>query len=172
MAVLRQAQPLQPTSHIPGDWRSRILDALVGEGVAHTAHVPVWRVLCDFFIPAFGALYLFTLFVQISDIPYQLLDSGSFVIAPWGERFWFLVTAPIITCALVVGYIIVKPDFSRSTRQIRIGLPHVAMPGIKLESGRSWPASGLAGAQRRTEQTLAARSSRVLVGDSRARNAA
>jgi hypothetical protein len=122
MAVLRQAQPLQPTSHIPGDWRSRILDALVGEGVAHTSHVPVWRVLCDFFIPAFGALYLFTLFVQISDIPYQLLESGSFVIAPWGERFWILVTAPIITCALVVGYIIVKPDFSRSTRQIRMAL--------------------------------------------------
>ena len=51
-----------------------------------------------------------------------------------------------------------------------IGLPHVAMPGIKLESGRSWPASGLAGAQRRTEQTLAARSSRVPVGDIRARS--
>jgi hypothetical protein len=52
------------------------------------------------------------------------------------------------------------------------GLPHDAMPGIKLESGRSWPASGLAGAQRRPWQTLAARSSRVPAGDSRARNAA
>jgi len=31
------------------------------------------------------------------------------------------------------------------------GLPHVAIPRITLESGRSWPASGLAGAQRRPE---------------------
>ena len=51
------------------------------------------------------------------------------------------------------------------------GLPHEAMPGIRLDSGRYWPASGLAGAQRRAEQTLGARSSRVLAGDSRARNA-
>ena len=51
------------------------------------------------------------------------------------------------------------------------GLPHIAAPGIRLESGRCWPASGLAGAQRRAEQTLAARSSRVPAGDSRARNA-
>lgn len=53
-----------------------------------------------------------------------------------------------------------------------IGLPHVAVPELRLESGRYWPASGLAGAQRRAEQMLAARLSRVLAGDSRARNAA
>jgi hypothetical protein len=52
------------------------------------------------------------------------------------------------------------------------GLPHVAVPGIRLESGHCWPASGLAGAQRRAEQTLAARSSRAPVGDIRARSAA
>jgi hypothetical protein len=52
------------------------------------------------------------------------------------------------------------------------GLPREAMPDIRLESGRYWPAPDLAGAQRRAEQTLAARSSRVPAGDSQARNAA
>ena len=51
-------------------------------------------------------------------------------------------------------------------------LPHVSIPRVTLNSGRSWPAFGLAGAQRRAEQTLAARWSRAPVGDSRARNAA
>ena len=51
------------------------------------------------------------------------------------------------------------------------GLPHVAVPETRLESGCHWPASGLTGAQRRAEQMLAARSSRVLAGDSRAKNA-
>jgi hypothetical protein len=50
------------------------------------------------------------------------------------------------------------------------GLPHIAAPGIRLESGRYRPASGLAGAQRRADEMLAARSSPVPAGDSRARN--
>src|SRR4029077_17627197 len=37
---------------------------------------------------------------------------------------------------------------------------------VRLESARSWPASGLVGAQRRAEQTPAARSSRAPMGDS------
>lgn len=53
-----------------------------------------------------------------------------------------------------------------------IGLPHIAMPGIKLEPGRYRPASGLAGAQRRPGQMLVARSSLGLAVDSRARSAA
>jgi multidrug resistance efflux pump len=52
-----------------------------------------------------------------------------------------------------------------------LGLPRLAIPRLTLESGRSWPAFGLAGAQRRTGQTLAASSSRAPVDDSRARNA-
>jgi len=50
------------------------------------------------------------------------------------------------------------------------GLPLIAIPGIKLEPGRYRPASGLAGAQRRPDRMLAARSSLALVGDSRARS--
>ena len=52
------------------------------------------------------------------------------------------------------------------------GLPLVAIPGIKLESGRCRSASGLTGAQRRTGQMLAARSFRALADDSRVKNAA
>ena len=51
------------------------------------------------------------------------------------------------------------------------GLPLVATPRIKLESGRYRPAFGLTGAQRRTGQTLAARSFRAQADDSRAKNA-
>lgn len=54
----------------------------------------------------------------------------------------------------------------------RTGLPLIAMPGIKLEPGRCRPASGLAGAQRRTGQMLVARWSPGQADDSRARNAA
>ena len=63
-------------------------------------------------------------------------------------------------------------QFEVKSERGKLGLPHEAIPDIRLESGRCWPASGLAGAQRRAEQTLAARSSRVPAGDSRARNAA
>lgn len=48
------------------------------------------------------------------------------------------------------------------------GLPPFAVPWIKLDPGRYRPASGLAGAQRRTDQMLAARSSLVLAPGSRA----
>ena len=51
------------------------------------------------------------------------------------------------------------------------GLPHIAAPGIRLESGRYWSASALTGAQRRAEQTPTARPSRARAGDSRGRNA-
>ena len=54
----------------------------------------------------------------------------------------------------------------------RIGLPHEAVPGSKLESGRRWPASDPAAAERRAEQMLAARSFRALAVDSRAMSAA
>ena len=64
-------------------------------------------------------------------------------------------------------------DFNQqANRSQGSGLPHKATPGIRLESGRCRPASDLAGEQRRAEQTLAARSSRVPAGDSRARNVA
>lgn len=51
------------------------------------------------------------------------------------------------------------------------GLPLAAMPGSKLESGRHWPASGLAGAQRRADLMLAARSFLEPAVDSSAMNA-
>ena len=38
------------------------------------------------------------------------------------------------------------------------GLPHITIPGTKLEPGRRRPASGLAEAERRADQMLAARS--------------
>ena len=41
-----------------------------------------------------------------------------------------------------------------------LGLPHEAAPCSKLESGRRWPASDLAEAERRAEQMLAATSTR------------
>lgn len=53
-----------------------------------------------------------------------------------------------------------------------LALPLIAIPGIKLDSGRSWPASGLAEAERRPVQTLAARSSLARADGSQARNAA
>jgi hypothetical protein len=52
-----------------------------------------------------------------------------------------------------------------------LGLPLVAIPGIKLEPGRYRPASGLAGAKRRRDWMLAARSSLEPVADSRAMSA-
>jgi TolB-like protein/DNA-binding winged helix-turn-helix (wHTH) protein len=52
------------------------------------------------------------------------------------------------------------------------GLPPVAIPGNKLESGRHRPASGLAGAERRRDRMLAARSSPGPVVDSRETSAA
>jgi hypothetical protein len=52
-----------------------------------------------------------------------------------------------------------------------IGLPHITMPGSKLEPGRGWPAFGLAEAERRADQMLAARSLLEPAGDSRLRNA-
>ena len=56
----------------------------------------------------------------------------------------------------ILDYRLPLIDGIEATRQIRRrvpsgGLPHVAIPRITLESGRSWPASGLAGAQRRPE---------------------
>src|SRR5262249_35621909 len=48
-------------------------------------------------------------------------------------------------------------------------VPLKAKPGPKLESGRARPASGLAGGERRADQTLAARSPLVPAGDSRGR---
>jgi len=51
------------------------------------------------------------------------------------------------------------------------GLPHEAAPCSKLESGRRWPASDLAEAERRAEQMLAARSFRAPAVDSRAMSA-
>ncbi len=55
---------------------------------------------------------------------------------------------------------------------IAIGLPHIAIPGTKLEPGRHRPASGLAEAERRADRTLAARSLREPAADIAATNAA
>ena len=54
----------------------------------------------------------------------------------------------------------------------RFAVPLIAIPGIKLASGRHRPASELAGAQRRPGQMLAARSFRARVVGSRAMSAA
>ena len=45
-----------------------------------------------------------------------------------------------------------RHSMERALERAFLGLPHIAAPGIRLESGRYWPASGLAGAQRRAEQ--------------------
>ena len=52
------------------------------------------------------------------------------------------------------------------------GLPHISIPGSKLEPGRGRPAFGLAGAERMAGQMLAARSLLVPAGDSRGMSAA
>jgi hypothetical protein len=67
-----------------------------------------------------------------------------------------------------------EEDLGRHTGTLEdqmTGLPHITMPGSKLEPGRGWPASGLAGAERRADQTLAARWLLEPAGDSRLRNA-
>ena len=68
------------------------------------------------------------------------------------------------------------PDARRSDYAAAIiddnGLPLVAIPGIKLEPGRRWPAAGLAEAERRAARMLAARSFRVPAGGSPARSGA
>ena len=53
----------------------------------------------------------------------------------------------------------------------RAGLPRIAIPRSKLESGRHRPASGLTEAERRADRMLAARSLLGPVGGSRERNA-
>ena len=50
------------------------------------------------------------------------------------------------------------------------GLPHITIPSVKLEPGRGWPAFGLAEAERRADQALAARLLLEPAVDSRARN--
>jgi hypothetical protein len=69
---------------------------------------------------------------------------------------------------------LVAPEWCSTIRSGagRTGLPLVAIPGIKLESGRHRPASDLAGAQRRRDRMLTARSSPGPVVDSRETNAA
>ncbi len=52
------------------------------------------------------------------------------------------------------------------------GLPLITIPGSKLEPGRVQPAFGLAGAERRADQALAARSLLGPAADIAARNAA
>jgi transposase-like protein len=54
----------------------------------------------------------------------------------------------------------------------KTGLPLITIPGSKLESGRVQPAFGLAGAERRADQALAARSLLGPAADIAARNAA
>src|SRR4029453_7090711 len=50
-----------------------------------------------------------------------------------------------------------KPKTVAKLWQVNVlGLPHEAMPGIRLDSGCYWPASGLAGAQRRAGQETGA----------------
>ena len=51
-----------------------------------------------------------------------------------------------------------------------LGLPHITIPSVKLEPGRGWPAFGLAEAERRADQALAARLLLEPAVDSRARN--
>ena len=55
---------------------------------------------------------------------------------------------------------------------IESGLPLITIPGSKLEPGRVQPAFGLAGAERRADQALAARSLLGPAADIAARNAA
>jgi hypothetical protein len=96
--------------------------------------------------------------------------------SPWSkfkERFTRdfggMLTLSLILIAFRLVY---KKDMSFVETVRAAGLPLIAIPGIKLEPGRYRPASGLAGAQRRTGRMLMARSSPGLAVGSRARSAA
>ena len=80
------------------------------------------------------------------------------------RRVWRDVLAAGLDCGLHA--------IERLMQANAIALPLISIPGIKLESGRHRPASGLAGAQRRPVQTLVARSSLARADGSQARNVA
>src|SRR5271169_1900552 len=60
---------------------------------------------------------------------------------------------------------------TRYPERNQVGLPHITIPGSKLEPGRVRPASGLVEAERRADQTLTARSLLGPVVDSQAKSA-
>ena len=75
---------------------------------------------------------------------------------------------------LIVGYVFairserMTAGIAGSASRTRSpGLPHISIPGPKLEPGHSQPAFGLAEAERKADQALAARSLLGLAADTR-----